>query len=37
MITVTIDGVVPESMSGERLIDIINRVGINIFSGLLSP
>jgi formate dehydrogenase major subunit len=30
MIRVTIDGVVHEAISGERLIDVINRAVINI-------
>jgi len=37
MITVTIDGVVHEAMSGERLIDIINRAGINISQVCYHP
>jgi len=37
MIRLTIDGVVQEAASGERLIDVINRAGVQIFSGLLSP
>ena len=30
MIRVTIDGVVQETTSGERLIDVINRAGMKI-------
>jgi len=37
MITVTIDGVVHEAMNGERLIDIINRVGIKISQVCYHP
>jgi hypothetical protein len=28
MITITIDGVVQDATSGERLIDVINRAGV---------
>ena len=37
MITVTIDGVVHEASNGERLIDIINRVGIKIAQVCYHP
>jgi len=30
MISLTIDGVVQEATSGERLIDVINRTGVQI-------
>src|ERR1700687_2785587 len=37
MITVTIDGVVQEAMSGERLIDVINRSGVKIAQVCYHP
>src|ERR1700738_2474152 len=37
MITVTIDGVVREAMSGERLIDVINRSGVKIAQVCYHP
>ena len=37
MIAVTIDGVVHEASSGESLIDVINRVGINIAQVCYHP
>ena len=37
MIRVTIDGVVHEAMSGERLIDVINRAGIKISQVCYQP
>ncbi len=37
MIRVTIDGVVHEAMSGERLIDVINRAGIKISQVCYHP
>lgn len=37
MITVTIDGVVQESTSGERLIDVINRAGVKISQVCYHP
>jgi formate dehydrogenase major subunit len=37
MIRVTIDGVVHEAMSGEHLIDVINRAGINISQVCYHP
>jgi len=37
MITVTIDGVVHEAIGGERLIDVINRAGINISQVCYHP
>jgi formate dehydrogenase major subunit len=37
MVTVTIDSVVHEAMSGERLIDIINRVSIHISQVCYHP
>jgi formate dehydrogenase major subunit len=37
MITVTIDGVVHETISGERLIDIINRAGLQIAQVCYHP
>jgi formate dehydrogenase major subunit len=37
MITVTIDGVVHEAISGERLIDVANRAGINIAQVCYHP
>jgi formate dehydrogenase major subunit len=37
MITVTIDGVTHQTSSGERLIDIINRAGINIAQVCYHP
>jgi formate dehydrogenase major subunit len=37
MITVTIDGVVQEAESGERLIDVINRAGVKIAQVCYHP
>jgi formate dehydrogenase major subunit len=37
MITVTIDGVVQEAESGERLIDVINRAGVKISQVCYHP
>src|SRR6266851_1792230 len=37
MIPVTIDGVVQEATSGERLIDVINRVGVKISQVCYHP
>ena len=37
MIAVTIDGVVHEASSGERLIDVLNRAGINISQVCYHP
>jgi len=37
MITVTIDGVVHEAMSGERLIDVINRAGLQLAQVCYHP
>jgi len=37
MISVTIDGVVQEAMSGERLIDVINRAGVKISQVCYHP
>ena len=37
MITVTIDGVVQEATSGERLIDVINRAGVKISQVCYHP
>jgi len=37
MITVTIDGVVQQAMSGERLIDVINRAGVKISQVCYHP
>ena len=37
MITVTIDGVVQEAASGERLIDVINRTGLKISQVCYHP
>src|SRR5882724_2767230 len=37
MITVTIDGVVQEAQSGERLIDVINRAGVKIAQVCYHP
>ena len=37
MITVTIDGVVRETISGERLIDVINRAGMKISQVCYHP
>src|SRR5438132_5063835 len=37
MIRVTIDGVVQEAMSGERLIDVVNRAGVKISQVCYHP
>jgi len=36
MIRLTIDGVVQEAASGERLIDVINRAGVQISQSAIT-